>query len=236
MARRKLSDYCRQFVDVPDPKMRDLRHFCAYVKERGFAPGTVIDVGFCYGTPELQEAFPDAYHMLFEPQKSLEKHMKNVLKRRRGEYHVCALSDQSGEMSMNIPPDAIDGASLAWPDAKHAQMVPVRTLDEVVGDRDLDGPVFLKTDCQGFDLTVLKGAENFLPKIGVVVMEVELYYPANNRDLYDFGDVVSWMRDRDFAVIDVLSYNKRPRDGALAYVDLAFAPNNGLFREAHSWL
>src|SRR5262245_52875429 len=40
-----------------------LRH----LKERGFTPRTVIDVGVARGTDDLYEAFPDAKHLLIEP-------------------------------------------------------------------------------------------------------------------------------------------------------------------------
>jgi FkbM family methyltransferase len=215
---------------------RDLAEFVAYVKDGGFAPGTVLDVGTCYGTPELQHGFPDAYHLFFEPVAELEPRMKALTAKYRGEYHMLALGDEPGVLPMNIPTGAYEASSLAT--AKTAQStrsVPVETLDRLLEGRDLAGPILLKTDCQGYDLRVMKGARRFLQSVDLVVMEVNLFHPAGDPDLGDFAEITCWMRDHGFSVFDILSYQTRPFDSALGYVDLAFARTDGRFRTHHRW-
>jgi len=215
---------------------RDFEEFVTFIKGLGFHPGTVIDVGACYGTPELLHGFPEAYHVLFEPVAEQEARMKAITAKFRGEYHMIALGAEAGSFPMAVKEGSLDGASLATAgNAKHTRDVPVDTLDGMFGSRDLEGPILLKTDCQGYDLNIMKGGTAFLKKVEVIVMEVNMFHPASNPALGDFGTIVSWMRDQGFSVYDIISYQIRPRDGALGYVDLVFVQTDGQFRKHHRW-
>lgn len=221
---------------MPRRTPRDFEEFVRFIKDRGFAPGTVIDVGVCYGTPELQQGFPEAYHILFEPVAELEARMQALTAKYRGEYHMLALGAVAGQMPMRVPEGAVQAATLANPGVgADVRMVPVQTLDGVLGGRRLEGPVVLKTDCQGFDLNVMKGGRETLKRTDLVVMEVNMFHPAGDAALGDFGTIVGWMKDHGFAVYDILSYQTRPLDAALGYVDLVFVREDGPFRAEHRW-
>ena len=221
---------------MPRRAPRDFEEFVGFAKARGFAPGTVIDVGVCYGTPELQEGFPEAYHILFEPVAELEPRMQALTRRYRGEYHMLALGAAPGTFPMRVPEGAVQGATLARAgDGPQVRQVQVETLDRVLAGRPLAGPVLLKTDCQGYDLNVVKGAVATLAQIDLVVMEVNMFHPAGDPALGDFGAIIGWMGSQGFAVYDIISYQTRPLDDALGYVDLVFAKVDGPFRIHHRW-
>ncbi|MDD9908777.1 MAG: FkbM family methyltransferase [Ahrensia sp.] len=222
---------------MPRRPLRELDEFCTYLSSRHFTPKTVIDVGACYGTPELLQGFPDAYHILYEPVPTLEDRMKQIVAKYRGEYHMIALADQVGEMPFVIPQNAVQAATLTVTDqnADQAVQIPVDTLDNQMSGRDLEGPIMLKTDCQGYDLQIMKGGIEFLKRVDVVVMEVNMFHPGGKFDLPDFGEIVCWMREHNFAVYDIISYQIRPFDDALGYVDLVFAPEDGELRKHHRW-
>ena len=166
--------------------MRMLDDLCEHLIDRDFAPKTFIDVGVCYGTPELFNTLPDAYQILIEPIPDLEERLKLLTTKFRGEYHMIAVADEAGMMTLNIPEDAIEGATLVPGDGQRQIEVPIDTLDNVLGDREFEKPILLKTDCQGFDLKVIEGAKTRLPDIDVVVMEVNLYHPRGNKEFPDF--------------------------------------------------
>lgn len=221
---------------MPRRPQRDFEEFVHFVKKQGFAPATVIDVGVCYGTPELQQGFPEAYHILFEPVTELEPRMQALTARYTGEYHMLALGAEAGTAPMRVPEGAVEAATLANPGTgAHTRMVPVETLDGVLGGRDLTGPIVLKTDCQGFDLNVMKGGTAVLSRCDLVVMEVNMFHPAGDPTLGDFSTIVTWMQQQGFSVYDILSYQTRPLDNALGYVDLAFVRDDGTFRAHHRW-
>ena len=220
--------------------MRDLAGFVAWLGARGLAPATVIDVGVCYGTPALQEGLRDAHHILIEPLEEMAPRLAAIAKGRRAEVHLTALGAAPGRALMKVEPGRPEGATFAGaetiaPDDPRLRDVPVTTLDQLLGARDLARPILLKTDCQGTDLDVLRGAGRLLPRLDVVVMEANLFHPAADPARADLGAIVAWMRARGFAIVDILSYQTRPRDAALGYVDLAFAPEEGPLRADHRW-
>lgn len=220
---------------MPRREMRSFEEFCEYLKVMKFVPKTFIDVGTCYGTPELFNAFPQAYQILFEPVPELEERLKLLTTKFPGEYHMIALGDKPGTMTLHIPHDGIEGATLV-PGANLRDVdVRVDTLDNVLGDRKLKSPVLLKTDCQGFDLNVIEGSKARLPDMDIVVMEVNLFHPRNNRSFPDFATIVTRMKELNFSVFDIISYQIRPRDDALGYVDLVFVRDDGPLRAHHSW-
>lgn len=220
---------------MPRRPIRELDEFCAYLVKRDLAPKTVIDVGACYGTQELLQNFKGAYHILFEPVPTLEARMKQIMAKYRGEYHMVALSDKPGTMPIAIPANAVEGATLAVRAGDKTIDVPIDTLDNMFSQRELEGPILLKTDCQGYDLNVVKGGKDFLKRCAVVVMEVNMYHPRGDFQLPDFGEIVTYMREQGFAVYDIISYQVRPFDDALGYVDLVFAPESGPLRKHHRW-
>lgn len=217
--------------------MRDLAQFLEWVKSQKWQAQTVVDVGACYGTPELLQEFPQAYHILIEPLVEREPRLQAILQKYRGAYHLCALSDETGEGPIAVATGAPASASLAHgtKGSSTSRMVPITRLDDLLSGEALARPILLKTDCQGYDLRALKGALPLLDPADLVVAEVNLFHPAGNQDLGDFGAMVTWMRAQNWAVLDILSYQTRPRDQALGYVDLAFAHEDGPFRAVHSW-
>lgn len=113
--------------------------------------------------------------------------------------------------------------------------MPVETLDRVVNGRSLTGPVLLKTDCQGFDLDVIKGGAATMRQVDVLISEVNLFHAAGDTRRPVLSDFVSYLASVGFEVFDILSYNQRPLDRALGYVDLAFVRRDGPLWQTHRW-
>lgn len=90
----------------------------------------------------------------------------------------CALSDQSGEGVLSVPAAGMDAyGSLGTPmktiDATQ-ERVPLRSLAEVVGDMEISERIALaKIDVEGWELRVLRGAEDLLRagRIGALLIE-----------------------------------------------------------------
>src|SRR5215472_996180 len=63
----------------------------AYIRRLGFRPATMVDVGVGPGTPDIYEAFPDAFLVLIEPVAEQFAAARRILKRRRGTLVEAAL-------------------------------------------------------------------------------------------------------------------------------------------------
>lgn len=215
--------------------MRSLEEFCDYLNQREFTPKTVIDVGAAWGTQELLQSFPSAYHILIDPVPIFEARLKKILTKYYGEWHRVALSDQPGTMSMKVDPGNEVGASLSRSTTQETIEVNVDTMDRMFTDRELERPILVKTDCQGYDMYVMRGGKRFLKQVDVAVCEVNMFHPTGQPTLPDFSDTVMTMRSLNFSVYDIVSYQTRPFDDALGYVDLVFAHERSALRAFHQW-
>ncbi len=226
----------------PDPYSeknmnRKMTDVLAHLNAVGFRPKTIIDVGVAYGTPAIYQAFPDAYYFLFEPVRDFEPHLKKLMQKLRGEYQMCALGATDGDATIIIPQDA-SGSSLMHTgvDAGDPRLrkVDVRTLDAACGAAPLEGPVLLKTDCQGGDLAVIQGGSQVVAQCDVIIMELGMFHFWGPKTP-DFTDVILHMKSIGFVPYDFFGYLARPSDGALGQIDVAFVKEKGQFRASAKW-
>lgn len=227
-------------TEDPMKQMRTIDSFIKYLIERDYAPKTVIDVGACYGTPELFRNLPEAYHIYFEPIPWMEDRLKLLSNKFPGEYHMLALSAEPGQLMLRYPqgrPEAGTLTAQVEPVSEGViqQAVPVETLDRVVAGRHLARPALLKTDCQGFDLDVIRGGNRTMQQIDIVISEVNLFFAAGDTNRPVLSDFVTYLASIGFEVFDILSYNQRPLDRALGYVDLALVRRDGDLWQNHRW-
>ena len=224
----------------PKPVPRSTRNFPEFfdhIKSLGFDANTVIDVGVAKGTPPLYEAFPNAYFILIEPVEEFIPDLEAVLSQYSGEYHNCALMATPGESSIMKTPHLFGSSMMhrASGENKNLQKVTVETLDNLVGNRKLDGAVLLKTDCQGGDFEVVKGAIKTLQQCDVVIMEVSLFKFWGNHHPAPL-DILNFMAAQGFSIYDFLDGLFRPLDNALGQLDIVFVRDDGIFRKDQVWV
>ena len=220
-------------------KMRDMGEFVRYLKHRHMEPKTCIDVGACYGTPELFRNLTDAYHIYFEPNSAMEDRLELLTSKYHGEYHLMALGREACRMTLNLPEDAPEAAHLCSGEiasvGANVIETQVETLDRVFHGQSFTRPILLKTDCQGYDLDVFMGGVEFLKSVDVIICEAILYRDIAAEDRPVLSEIVTFLASKGFEVFDVLSYNKRPYDDSLGYVDLAFVRRDGELWSEHRW-
>lgn len=179
-----------------------------YLSRFDFNPDVIIDVGVSNGSDFLYEAFPDKLHVLVEPQPGFE----TAIKRRFGEkyrfsFENCAAGATSGVATLKVQGDNASKSTLGSPTRIQGQNttreveVAVRTLDEIV--RDTPGSIGLKIDTEGHELSVLKGATETLSRAEFVLAEVSIKNRFEGG--YRFSDIVLFMKQNGFEVIDTLN-------------------------------
>lgn len=190
---------------------------------RGVAVGTWIDVGASDGSWSLSahRHFPSAKFLLFEPLAERQAELA-ALKRTRGFDCVAAAAGAStGTIAFSIDA-ALDGSGVAAPGDATARTVPVETIDRAVAARGLTGPFGLKLDTHGHEIPVLEGAANVLKHANLLVIEA-YNFPLGPGALR-FHELCVWLEARGFRCCDLADPMRRPSDGALWQMDLAFAP------------
>ena len=215
---------------------RDFKSFFEHVKALGFSPSVCIDIGAAKGTNSIYSAFPEALHIVFEPLPDFHDDLELTMKGFRHEIHHCALMDKAESRKLLRHPDRFGSSLMHTRKQTGRDLVDVetKTLDSVVGSKNLSEGLLIKTDCQGADLFVIKGASETLKQADIVIMESSLFsfWGEHHPDIYD---IIVYMKAKGFAVYDILDGLFRPSDGALGQVDLVFVKGNGVFRESRRW-
>ncbi|HKT35397.1 MAG TPA: FkbM family methyltransferase [Nitrospira sp.] len=211
------------------------------VKETGFAPATVIDVGAAMGsfTKTCYNFFPDAHYLLIEPLKEYLPALTKVVQAiPRATYEIKAASASEDSVVLNVHEDLV-GSSLYREMEEDSgvnglpRQVPAVTIDELVSQRRAQRPFLIKVDVQGAELDVLSGAKTTLGQAELVLLEVSLFEFFRGAPL--LGEVVAFMKAHGFVPYDVLGLQYRPIDGALSQLDIVFVKEQGAFRKVHAY-
>lgn len=217
--------------------MRDFPKFFQHIKSLGYSPDVCIDVGAGYGTGSIYSAFPDAHHIVFEPIESNLSKLQDRLSKLSHEIHICALMNEPGEMALTVLGKDNLGSTLMNRDKSRSSevvTVPVHRLDKFKSSIPQDSRVLLKTDCQGADLDVLKGAYEVLKVTDLVIVEASLFsfWGDHHPTLLKLAQ---YMESKGFEIYDILELAYRPLDNALGQVDIVFAKKEGALRSSNAW-
>jgi FkbM family methyltransferase len=203
-----------------------LKYFFPLLKQLGFAPKHIVDIGANSGTwtRTAVKFFPDAQYTLVEPQDHLKTHIQDLLDHGyKIRWINAGAGDKSGSMPMNI--SYRDDSSTFILTDRHGQTtgsqqttVPVKTLNEIVSSSSAPPPEMVKIDAEGFDLHVLAGASNLLGETDIFLVEAVVCGDYEN----SVAEVVKFMANAGYRLIDITDLNRSPRHGVLWLCELAF--------------
>jgi FkbM family methyltransferase len=188
--------------------------------------GTVFDVGVAGGTPQLYRAFPGSYYVLIEPLREHVADLDAILQQHAGEYVLGAAGAETGAAIINVEPNRRAKSSLlhrtkstTTGDHLEQRQVPVITLDEIAGSRDLAKPYGIKIDTEGFELEVVRGAGQVLKDTAFVIAEVST--SPRFEGGYQAADLLGELRKHGFVPFDILRSTRRFVDALFMRYDLA---------------
>ena len=155
----------------------------------------------------------------------LEKHAREC--RARGvevEIACVAAGEAEGTAEFQVAAKG-ESSSLLGP-ADHTKptqtlRVPIKTIDGLLLEHPLPYPIFLKIDAEGYDLQVLRGAVETLPKCSIVMIEGT---PKQRQaGACKMSELLNFMESRDWALFDIISLHYDD-DNNLDHFDLLFVP------------
>lgn len=148
-----------------------------------------------------------------------------------GTFHF-ALGERNEESTIRIAGNSYSSSLLEFsndfkelrPDASPVgtETVTIRRLDDVVKEEGLefDGPVMLKLDVQGFELSVLRGALETLPRVSMLQCELALI-PSYEGGA-TFVEVREFLRERGFVLAHLIDGHANHETGELREMDGIF--------------
>ncbi|MFN5028535.1 MAG: FkbM family methyltransferase [Burkholderiales bacterium] len=193
---------------------------------------TIIDIGantgqFCVAA---SRTFPAAKIFSFEPNPaSFERLVKTTARTSSISCRQLAIGDSEGQISLRINSHShsssvlplAESHKIAFPSAREVGevQVPVRTLDGLFC-ADITHQSLLKIDVQGYEMAVLRGARNLLPKLDFVVLEVSF------APLYDgestFDEICEELRRSGMKLRAPVGWLRDPQSGKFIQMDALF--------------
>lgn len=195
----------------------------AHAALRGAGPQTIIDVGASNGVWSLgaRRHFPKARFLLFEPLVEQAPALANLQQRYAFDIIAAAAGAGHGTGSLNVGDD-LDGSSVTSAPQSNARTIPVESIDDMASARNTSGPYLIKLDTHGYELPVLEGATRTLAQTELLIIESYNFQITEN--CLRFHQLCAWLEQRGFRCCDLADPMRRPGDGALWQIDLAFAP------------
>jgi FkbM family methyltransferase len=179
------------------------------------AQPVLFDVGANAGQTvrNFRSVFPDPLIHCFEPGPAaftfLKKHTAGVpgltynnfaLGAEDGEMELLEMADGRADMNSFLEPGADADISV-----QSRCPVRVRTIDGYCKEQGIDQIDVLKSDTQGFDLEVIRGAERMIRERRIRLVYIELNFAAVYKGLPPVDVVLRHLRERGF---DLVSFYK----------------------------
>jgi FkbM family methyltransferase len=196
---------------------------------------TILDCGANAGqyVADLKKAGWTGKVFSFEPlSDAYEKLRSKAEASEQWQTYHFALGEKNEESTIQIAGNSYSSSLLQFstdfkelrPDASPvgSETVTIRRLDDVVKEEGLtfEGPVMLKLDVQGFELSVLRGALETLPRVSVLQCELALI-PSYEGGA-TFFEVREFLRERGFVLAHLIDGHVNHETGELREVDGIF--------------
>jgi FkbM family methyltransferase len=182
----------------------------------------MIDVGASDGrwSEVARHFFPTAEILLIEAN---ETHRAGLESFRSRVPHSAFVLAAAGNKVGHLFFDGSDpfGGLASTEAMEQSSAVPATTIDHEVASRSLPGPYLIKLDTHGYELPILQGAENTLPRTELLIVEV--YNFTLCQGALRFYEMCTHLAQLGFRPIDLCDPMYRPHDGVLWQCDMFFA-------------
>ena len=205
------------------------------LKQRGFRPGTIVDIGASNGTwsRECLEIFPDARYALFDALRENAAALNEfAAAHKNAAYWIGTLGSRAAQSILRVHGDQSSiYSSSSFPG--RPRPVEMRPLDSFIREMDFRSPLLIKADVQGYEIEIIRGASDCLAMTEVLLLEVSFIRVYEDCPLAH--EVVAEIGKAGFRLHDICSYVQRPADGVLAHGDLMFIREGSSLIGSENW-
>ncbi len=169
---------------------------------------TLVDVGSNKGQFGLitRHFFPNIFIHSIEPQTDEIELQKKVLGNIKIKYYNYAAGSANEEKTLKITKRK-DSSSLLEPNideeiynVEKKIIIKVKRIENIINISELQNPILVKLDIQGYELEALKGLGSLLNKIDYVLIEVSFQEAYLNQPLAD--DIIKYLKTKNFKLIN----------------------------------
>ncbi len=192
-----------------DP-FRDMQRFL-----KGVSAPVIFDVGGNVGqtVKKFRNAFPDSTIHSFEPSPTTYEKLKAACQDLPG---VSTWNVGVGSSVGTLPfqendyPDMssfLAPSTLSWGSIVKTTEVPVVTLDAFADEHGIPFVHLLKSDTQGYDFEVFKGASRLMSENRIALVYFEIIFSDMYKELPLFHDVFRYLWERNFVLVTFYKAN-----------------------------
>jgi len=217
------SDVWRDFIPVYQSLNR--------LKEQGFDPNFVIDVGASTGiwSDVVSKVFNQARFILIDPLFSkYDSGAIDYYINRHDNFEIVEsmVSNRPGIGSVSVTDDLYNSSMCGVGNAEVIEIISseIITLDLLLEQKALQGQGLLKLDVQFAEHLAIEGGLNLLKIIDVCVIEISLW--KTNEDTKSLIEMLAIMSDLGFRFYDDAGYWRLPQTGTLFQKDIVFVKKN----------
>ena len=188
----------------------------------------ILDVGANTGQSikRLRKTFPASVIHSFEPSPRVFEQLKaNVADKEDVFAWNLAMGATPGKRTF-LENDHSDMSSFlelsqtGWGRIERKSDVEVDTVDHFLDTRQIRSIDILKSDTQGFDFEVIKGAEQTLRRNGIGLLYFEFIFSEMYKDLPRFDEVFRHLTDRNFLLVSI--YDITHQNDLASWTDALF--------------
>jgi FkbM family methyltransferase len=204
------------------------------MKSFGVNPNIVLDIGAAQGTwtQKSLRSWPDAKYELIEPLNEQEEILSQLKSLHPNiNYHLAVAGESPGQTWLNVSPD-LDGSGVYGNREGNARKVPVIVVDDIV--KGMAGNILIKMDTHGYEVPILKGAQQALKRTTLLVIEVYGFYISPTCLL--FHELSTYLDKLGFRLIDLVDIMRRPGDRAFWQADAFYIRKDNPVFETNSYV
>ncbi|TDQ19585.1 FkbM family methyltransferase [Algoriphagus boseongensis] len=217
-----------------DGKTFLLSQSLSYLKENGFSPKYILDVGANHGTwtRDVITIFPEANFILIEPQAQLEKSIEDLKESFKVRFFSIGLGNENciREFSINESDDSSSfnrsKTNLKGYDFIGSKMIQMRKLDSFLNEENIPIPDLVKIDAEGLDMEVLEGASSIFGITQVIFLEASIHQKTFPNSLIR---VMNYMDQKGYELFDFTDLNRPFSNGLLWLVEVMFVKKGSSF-------
>ncbi len=175
----------------------------------------VFDVGANVGQSirTFRDRFPTSTIYSFEPSPTTFQTLKQQTSGLEN-VHLwnCALGSSSGqnvllENSESDMSSFLPLSEFGWGTVTNETLVEVTTIDQFCRNQDIEQIDILKSDTQGFDLEVFKGAERTIVANKIGLIYFEMIFSDQYKNLPSIAEIYDFLTGRDFLLVSFYQFN-----------------------------
>jgi FkbM family methyltransferase len=228
----KLKAYFIENGSIPDFKKSMHR-----LKELGFKPGLVFDIGAYKGdfARLCLELWNNTNVVCFEPLEAQYKILEQWSKTEKRIKVIHGLLGDEDKDQVKFNENETASSVLDETISKNFKTGyhKMRTLDTSLREFNLNVPNLLKIDTQGFEYQILKGFSTNLDQVEVIIAEL------NHIDIHDnvklAEEVIGLLYAHGFVIYDIVEIHRRPFDNAIWQTDFMFVKKDSFLRRNKQW-